>query len=407
MQKLNRTINLPLLLLYGLGNILGAGVYVLIGKIAAEAGIYTPIAFLIAALVAALSAFTYSELSARYSYSSGVATYVAEGFHTLNLTRLTGLLVASVGVVTSATIARGFHGYLNVFVSVPEWLSISMLVLVLGVLTIWGITQSVTAVALMTVVEITGLLLVIWAGKGALISLPSEIPALIPPADVNIWIGILMGAFLAFFAFTGFEDMVTIAEEVKKPSKTLPAGIILSLLLATVLYALVAIVAILTLDQATLSASHAPLTDVIIASSNINPLLITLISIFAIINGALIQMIMVSRMLYGMAAKGWIWRGFAEVNATTQTPVIASLIVIAIILCLALWIPLVELAKTTSFLLLTIFFLVNAALIRIKLTEAEVPAGIINNPLWVPVTGLISSSGLMLFQCISWLLVHI
>jgi amino acid transporter len=403
MSELKRTIGLPLLLFFGLGNILGAGIYVLIGKIAAEAGLFTPIAFFIAALVAALSAFTYSELSARYSYSSGVASYVAEGFHTLNLTRLTGLLVAAVGVVTSATIARGFHGYLSVFLSVPEWLSISMLILVLGAITIWGITQSVTAVAVMTLVEITGLLLVIWAGKDTLMELPTVLPTLMPPADPDIWIGILLGVFLAFFAFTGFEDMVTIAEEVKKPSKTLPAGIILSLFLATILYALVALVAILVLDQSTLATSHAPLTDVIIASSDINPSIITLISIFAIINGALIQMIMVSRMLFGMAAKGWIWRGLAEINTKTQTPIIASLVVIVVILGLALWFPLVELAKTTSFLLLTIFSLVNAALIRIKLNEAAPPADIINNPIWVPVMGLMSSFGLILFQILSWL----
>ena len=402
MNELKRSIGLPLLLFFGLGNILGAGIYVLIGKIAAEAGIFTPIAFLIAALVAALSAFTYSELSARYSYSSGVASYIDEGFHTLNLTRLTGLLVASVGIVTSATIARGFYGYLSVFLQLPEWLSISSLILVLGILTIWGITQSVTAVAVMTLIEVLGLLLVIWAGKETLVTIPTTLPTLMPGSDSGIWIGIMLGAFLAFFAFTGFEDMVTIAEEVKEPAKTLPAGIILSLVIATFLYSLVALVAIFTLDQATLAVSHAPLTDVIVATSDINPSIITLISIFAIINGALIQMIMVSRMLYGMACKGWIWHGFAEINAKTQTPVNSSLIVIAIILCLALWVPLVELAKTTSFLLLLIFSLVNAALISIKL-RGTADSGVMNNPLWVPVAGLLSSVGLLIFQMLNWL----
>lgn len=402
MNELKRSIGLPLLLFFGLGNILGAGIYVLIGQIAAEAGLYTPIAFLIAALVAALSAFTYSELSARYSYSSGVASYIDEGFHTLNLTRLTGLLVASVGIVTSATIARGFHGYLSIFLSVPEWLSISCLVLVLGILTIWGITQSVAAVATMTLVEIFGLLLVIWAGKDTLLTIPASLPLLMPGSDSGIWVGIMLGAFLAFFAFTGFEDMVTIAEEVKEPAKTLPSGIILSLVIATFLYSLVALVAILSLDQETLAGSHAPLTDVIVATSDINPSLITLISIFAIINGALIQMIMVSRMLYGMASKGWIWHKFAKINAKTQTPVNSSLIVIAIILCLALWVPLVELAKTTSFLLLLIFSLVNAALISIKLRSPAV-SGVMNNPLWVPVAGLLSSVGLLIFQMLNWL----
>jgi amino acid transporter len=107
-------------------------------------------------------------------------------------------------------------------------------------------------------------------------------------------------------------------------------------------------------------------------------------------------------MLYGMACKGWIWHGFAEINAKTQTPVNSSLIVIAIILCLALWVPLVELAKTTSFLLLLIFSLVNAALISIKLRRPAV-FGVMNNPLWVPVAGLLSSVGLLIFQMLNWL----
>jgi len=407
MYELNRTINLPLLLLYGLGNILGAGIYVLIGKIVGEAGMLTPVAFLVAAVVAGMSALTYSELSSRYPFSAGVAIYVDEGFNLGVLTRLTGILVASIGIVVAATIARGFYGYLDIFFQIPEWVAITGLVLSLGTLTIWGISQSVGMAALMTMVEIFGLILVIWAGSDSLGNIPQHIDVMRPTLNAAEWTGILLGAFIAFFAFTGYEDMVTIAEEIKKPERTLPLGIILSLFIASIIYALIAMVAILSVDQEILANSTAPLTDVLLATSNINPATITIISIFAIVNGALIQMIMVSRLLYGMARKGWLWEWLTVVNPRTRTPVNATILVVLVVMCLALWFPLEGLAKTTSFLLLTVFILVNTALIRIKLTEAEVPAGIINNPLWVPVTGLISSSGLMLFQCISWLLVHI
>ena len=115
MNRLKRSIGLPLLVFFGLGNILGAGIYVLIGKIAGEAGLMTPVAFLFAAIVAGLSALTYSELSARYPVSAGVAVYVHEGFRIQFLTRLAGFMVIAVGIVTSAAIARGFYGYLEVF----------------------------------------------------------------------------------------------------------------------------------------------------------------------------------------------------------------------------------------------------------------------------------------------------
>jgi amino acid transporter len=262
---------------------------------------------------------------------------------------------------------------------------------------IWGISQSVTAAALLTVVEIAGLLLIIWAGKDALFTVPTQMDVLFPAFNPVTWVGILLGAFLAFFAFIGFEDMVNIAEEVKKPERTLPAAILLALLIATILYGLVAFIAVMTLDLNTLSMSKAPLADIISATSTINPKIISAISMLAVVNGALIQMIMASRIFYGMAKKGWLWRGLAEVNKKTQTPVTASVLSIGIILGLALWFPIEELARATSFLVLIVFALVNAALITIKRSEPA-PAGVLNNPMWVPVAGFVSSSALVLFQ---------
>ena len=132
MTELRRTIGLPLLLLFGLGNILGAGIYVLIGKVAGEAGMYTPVAFFVASIVAGFSAFSYSEMSARYPLSAGEAVYVEEGFHLAFLSRLTGLLIALAGMVSAATISRGFFGYFQSFFQLPEPVVVAGIVLLLG-----------------------------------------------------------------------------------------------------------------------------------------------------------------------------------------------------------------------------------------------------------------------------------
>ena len=395
--ELRRTIGLPVLLFYGLGNILGAGIYVLIGKVAGEAAIYAPFAFLVASIVATFSAFSYSEMSARYPLSAGEAVYIDEGFHLPSLSRLTGLLIAFAGMVSAATIARGFYGYFYNFIEAPELLVISSLIILLGLLTIWGISQSVGFAAALTLFEIAGLLLVIWSGKDLLINMPADIDRLLPPLETSVWSGIMLGGFLAFFAFIGFEDMVNIAEEVKDPQRTLPASILLALLIATLMYALVALVSVLALDQQTLADSKAPLADVISATSGMNPKIISSIGLFAVINGALIQMIMASRIFYGMAKKGWLWEGLAKVSDKTHTPVNATWLVIAIVLNLALWFPLEELAKGTSYLILVVFALVNASLISIKHSHSYVD-GILKVPTWVPIAGLVSSITLAVFQ---------
>jgi len=400
MTELKRTIGLPLLLLYGLGNILGAGIYVLIGKVAGEAGMYVPLAFFVAFVVAGFSAFTYSELSARYPLAAGEAVYIDEGFHFTTLSRVTGLLIACSGMVSAATIARGFYGYFNTFIQLPELVVVAGLVLLLGALTIWGISESVVAAASLTVIEVFGLLLIIWAGSDVLTDLPAHTEVLLPPMQYAVVTGIMLGAFLAFFAFIGFEDMVNIAEEVKDPQRNLPAAILLALLIATLIYALVALVAVASVDVETLVASKAPLADVLAATSSINPQTISFISMIAIVNGALIQLIMASRLFYGMANKGWLWRRLSRVDARTHTPVAATVLVVMITLGLALWFPLEALAKGTSYLVLIVFALVNAALILIKRSRPA-PQGVLNNPLWVPVTGFITCASLVVFQLLT------
>ena len=216
--ELKRTLSLAQITFYGLGTILGAGIYVLVGKVAGTAGLYAPLAFVVAALLAGLTGLSYAELAARHPKSAGEAVYVQDGFRWRPLSMLVGFLIILTGIVSAATIANGFVGYLHVFIDVPDWLAITLLVLALGALAAWGIAESVMAATAITLVEVGGLLLVLAVAGGSFADLPARLPELIPPFEVPVWQGILLGAFLAFYAFIGFEDMANVAEEVRHPA---------------------------------------------------------------------------------------------------------------------------------------------------------------------------------------------
>jgi len=397
---LKRALNLALLTFYGLGTILGAGIYVLVGKVAGIAGLYTPVAFLLAAAVAAVTAFSYAELASRLPKSAGEAVYVQEGFGLRSLSSAVGLLLVLAGVVSSATLAKGFFGYFQVFFELPEWLVITLLVAALGGLATWGIAESAIAATVATLIEIGGLLLIIAVSADSLATLPARLPELLPPFESAAWVGIAAGAFLAFYAFIGFEDMVNVAEEVKDPQRTLPRAIILAMATSTALYLLVATAAVLALPLTELASTDAPLALMFERATGQAPLAIVAISLFAVVNGALVQIIMGARVLYGMSETGWLPRWFGRVHARRRTPHHATAFVTAAVLILALWLPLVTLAKATSFTILIVFALIHAALLRIKRRGPAAP-GVRTYPAWIPATGCALTLAMLAFQTLS------
>ena len=395
--QLKRALSLPVITFYGLGTILGAGIYVLVGKVAGAAGMYAPIAFLVAAAVAALSAFSYAELSARHPLSGGEAIYVQEGLGLPWLSALVGFMIVLTGLVSAAAIVNGFVGYLDVFIRLPHAGVITVTVIALGALAAWGIVQSAAAAVVVTLIEISGLLLILFVSGGHLTELPERLPEMIPPMDGAVWYGIALGAFLEFYAFIGFEDRVNVAEEVKDAERNMPKAILLALLVSTVLYLLVAAAAVLTLTPDELAGTAAPLATMYERATGSPPTVITLISLFAVINGALVQIIMAARMLYGMARSGWLPKAFARVHPVSQTPLVATGTIAAAVLFFALALPLVTLAKITSFIVLTVFVLVNLSLIRIK-RKAPSPRNVRTYPVWVPYGGVLLSLGLLALQ---------
>ncbi len=396
-HTLKRSLSLPVLTLFGLGTIIGAGIYVLIGEVVAESGFLTPVAFFLASVIAAFSAFSYAELSARYPLAAGQAVYVDRAFSIRALTTLIGLLMVFIGIVASATLARGFVGYFQLLVDLDSQLVIVLLVIIIGAIVAWGISESAWLAALTTLVEIGGLLLIIWVARGHFSDVPQVVERALENYSTIGWSGITAGAFIAFFAFLGFEDIVNVAEETRNPTRTVPLAVILSLLIATVLYMTLALIAFASVPIDLLAGNTAPLALVYETVTGHSPTYMIFISITAIVNGTLIMMVMASRILYGMANQGWLPHKLARVNSSTQTPLLSTFLIAALVLVFALWLPLDALAFTTSLFTLVVFFFINLALVVIK-RRNPAPEGVHCFPMYIPILGMFSSAGFILTQ---------
>lgn len=387
-HTLKRSIGFPLLTLYGLGTILGAGIYVLVGKVAISAGIYAPISFLAAALLAGLSGYSYAALSSRHPKSAGEAVYIQEAFGIRQLSTIVGWMVILTGVVSAATISNGFVGYLQVFIDISDFWAITILLIAMTSLAIWGVNESVAVTAVTTIMGIIGLLLILYVSGPAFLTIPERLPELTPPLFENgLWFGVLLGAFLAFYAFIGFEDMVNMAEEVKEPEKNLPKAIIAAIIISSLFYYVIALAAILQLPLAELTASKAPMADIMKQHSEKLAWFVSLISLAAVVNGALVQIIMGARVLYGMGKQNMAPLWLASIHPTRKTPYIATLIIGFVVWVLATNLDLTTLAKITSFIIIVVFLLVNIALIRILHQEKmglEKDAKAMNVKVWVP-----------------------
>ena len=389
-HTLKRSIGFSLLTLYGLGTILGAGIYVLVGKVAIYAGLFAPIAFVLAALLAGLSGYSYAALSSRYPRSAGEAVYIQAAFEIRILSTIVGWMVILTGVVSAATISNGFVGYLQVFVNITDFWAITLLITSMTLLAVWGVTESVVATAVTTVMGIIGLLLILAFSAPAFLSLPERIDEITPPlSDGGIWFGILLGAFLAFYAFIGFEDMVNMAEEVKEPEHTLPRAIIAAIIVSSLFYYFIALAAILQLPLAELTASKAPMADIMNKHSQKAAWFISLISLAAVVNGALVQIIMGARVLYGMGKQSLAPAWLATVHERFKTPYIATLIIGFVVWLLATSLDLTTLAKTTSFIILVVFLMVNLALLKIIKKEGTAPEKAMQVNRLVPVMGAV------------------
>ena len=375
-RKLRRVLGFWALVAFGVGDILGAGVYALVGEIAGVAGQASWVAFGVALAVAGVTALSYAELGSRFPKSGGEAHFCEQGMGSPNLALLTGWLVLCSGIVSMATVARAFAGYsLELFdVSAPAALTVMAVLFLIGIalINLWGIRQTSNLNIFFTIVEASGLILVLVAGTVYLSRLGGgdvmeAVPATKGIAETVGWTAVFQAAALAFFAFIGFEDMVNVAEEVKDPRRTLPAAILVAMAATGLLYMGVIAVATRVVPPEELSASKAPLLEVVVrAAPDVPPILFTAIALFAVANTGLLNFVTTSRLLYGMARQSLIPQWFAALHPKTHTPHRATIAVLIVAIALAASGTLSFLAGTTAILILAVFLSVNLSLLAVK-----------------------------------------
>lgn len=363
---------------YGVGDILGAGIYALVGEIAGIAGSLSWLSFLLAGVVAGLTGLSYAELGSRFPYSSGESYFIQQALGLPRMSFLAGWLVFCSGLVSMATIARAFAGYAGHLIpSGSQPVLISLLVLVLALVAFVGIKISSSANAVCTVIESTGLLLVagaafVWMVLGN--TAANEITAITSTLTNTLGQGsgpgitqVLQGAALAFFAFVGFEDMVNVAEEVHDPERTMPRALLTSVAVAVVIYVVVVFSATQVVSPSLLAESDAPLLTVVeIAWPQFPLTLFSMIALFAVANTGLANFVTSSRLIFGMSEQKLLPNWLGRINPKTRSPDAAIAVCFVVGLSLALWGSLSQLAGATSSLILLIFALMNLSLILIR-----------------------------------------
>ncbi|GGD65711.1 APC family permease [Croceicoccus mobilis] len=394
-ETLEPALSRWVLAIYGLGTILGAGIYVVVGKVAGEAGSLAPVAFLVAAVAAWLTGLSYGELSARIPESGGSAAFVARAFNRQWLTAFIGWAIIATGLISAATITSGFVGYLAVFVALPKYLVVPLVIAALAAIAAIGVKEAAWTMIATTALEVLGLLLVIGFAGGSLADFPATFAqGLDAPPEVLVH-GVLAGTVLSFYAYIGFEDLATLSEETTDSSRAIPFAIITALAISLCLYLAVSAIAVSTLSSETLRESGAPLSAIIARHGGPSDFL-ALIGLVTILNGALAQIVMASRVIHDLgtrrrAAPRWL----ARISPRTRTPVRATVCSGVVIALLALFFPIQTLAAGTSTLMLLIFSCVCAGLVAIRMRGVAKGDGLPRYPIVVPILGSVICLGLM------------
>ena len=383
-----------MLLVFIVGDILGGGIYALAGTVGAEVGGAIWVAFTVALILAAFTAASYTELTTKYPRAGGAGLFVNRAFGNPLISFLVAFAVMASGITSAATLSRAFGGdYLSVFIDVEVLVGAIALLLVIGIINFIGIKESVRLNLVFTAVEVGGLILIVIIGLGFLFDGGGDTGRAFEfdTAEGKTAIGaILGGTALSFYALIGFEDSANVAEEVKDPSIAYPFAIFFGLLIAGAVYLVVTIVASMAVPTADLAASSGPLLEVNQGPLEVNDKVFSAIGLLALSNGALINLIMASRLLYGMAEEKVMPRPLAYVNPARKTPVVAIALVTALAIGLAATGDLADLASTTVLLLLAVFIVVNISVLVLK--KDRVDHDHFTVPTWVPIVGAIGAA---------------
>ncbi|MET9831571.1 APC family permease [Streptomyces sp. NPDC006385] len=408
---LKRVMGPKLLLLFIVGDILGTGIYALTGQVAGEVGGAAWLPFVVAFAVALVTAFSYLELVTKYPQAAGAALYVHKAFGKHFLTFLVCFAVMCSGITSASAASRAFAANLVTGFGLDAGdglillIALGFMCLVLFV-NLRGVTESLKVNVVLTAVELAGLLLVILISGYFIVGGNadfSRVVAFETAADKNVFLAVSTATSLAFFAMVGFEDSVNMAEETREPARIFPRMMFTGLGITGLIYVVVSICAVAVVPVGRLAASETPLATVVQTAAPDFPIsdLLPFISMFAVANSALINMLMASRLLYGMGKQGVLPPFLAKVHAVRRTPQAAILFTTAIAFGLITFVslnpdsPVVALlGGTTTLLLLTVFAGVHLAVLVLRRDEVETPhfrAGRL-----LPVVGMITCLYLVL-----------
>ena len=368
---LKRKVSLFALTMYGVGNILGAGIYALIGQVVGITGNMSWLSFILAAVTGALTGLSYAELSAMFPKSAAEFVYTEEAFKIRIVSFILGWIIIFSGLFSATTVAFGFAGYLASLIGFPSIILILpiaiTLIIILSMINYIGIKTSTFANIIFTLIEASGLIFIIVIGIPHFGSVDYfQLPI------SSSFFAIFSSIALIFFAYIGFEDIANIAEEVKNPTKNLPRAIIYSLIITTILYGLTAISVVSIVDYTVIAGSQEPLAKVAIAAIGpIGGYIISFIALFATANTVLIMLIVTSRMMYGMARDKALPESLARISKRHKTPALSVFLSMAIVIGLLFLVDIEIVAHATVFGVLVNFILVNISLIVLRRNKPE------------------------------------
>jgi len=368
MFELKRRMGLFHLTMYGVGLILGAGIYVLIGEAAGLAGDSVWIAFVLGSVVALFAGLSYAELSSMFPKAAAEYTFVKNAFKNNFFAFIIGWLTAITSMITAAAVALGFGGYFSEFLNIPIVISAIALIGILSIVNFMGIKESSWTNTVFTIIEAAGLILIIIIGFT--ISEPEPVNYFESPTGFS---GIVIAFVLIFFAFIGFEDIANIAEEVRNPKKVIPRAIILAVMISGIIYVLVSLAVVRVINWEDLSSSAAPLADVAKRGLGVQGhIIFSGIALFAITNTVLITLVAGSRMIYGMAREKSFPHILAKVHSKTKTPWLAIIVIMLTAIGFSIIGDIVIVANITVFAVIITFGAVNLSVIVLRYTESDI-----------------------------------
>jgi APA family basic amino acid/polyamine antiporter len=359
-MALHKALGLFSLTMYGIGIIVGAGIYVLIGQASSIAGNGVWLSFLLGAIIASFTGLSYAELSSAYPGASGESNYLKHAFGLDWLAFIIGWLVAVVGFIAGATVALGFAGYFSSIMPVPIVLTAIALIIILSGIDLLGINISSKINILFTVFSLLGIFVIIFLGASKLGSVNYF-------QLNNGFAGVLNATTLIFFAYIGFEAVVKLGEETKHAKQIVPKALLASIIVSSILYILLAVSAVSIMSPAELGASKAPLAEAATRMSGSDlGFVFTIVALFAMMSTVLVDLIVTSRLLYGLGEKKELPKIITKVYSKTGAPYVAVFVAMLGAIAMTFFVDIMIIAKAATFMIFAAFLAVNLSLIALR-----------------------------------------